>query len=86
MNAPAMALMEPNLPIVSEAPEPLMIAPNITKMLQRTAAFLKVIIREPTAVPNTLAASLAPNDQPRNNPLDRKNANIFNLYNDRFMT
>jgi hypothetical protein len=44
-------------------------------MEQQTAAVLNLIILDPTAVPNTLDASLAPRDQPRNNPLDKKKAN-----------
>ena len=43
----------------------------MTKTLQIIAAVLKRIIRVPTAVPKTLAASLAPNDQPKNNPPKR---------------
>jgi hypothetical protein len=40
--------------------------------LQTIAAVLNRTIRVPTAVPKTLAASLAPKDQPRNNPPKRK--------------
>jgi hypothetical protein len=36
------------------------------------AAVLNFTIFVPTAVPNTLAASLAPNDQPKKSPLERK--------------
>jgi hypothetical protein len=42
-------------------------------MLAIIAAVRNFIIREPTAVPKILAASLAPNDHPKNKPLDRKN-------------
>ena len=41
-------------------------------MLQMTAAVENRTIRDPTAVPKTFAASLAPNAQPRNKPLVRK--------------
>ena len=71
-NAPGRALIAPNLPKVSVVPAPLMIAPKITKILQTIAAVLNRIIRVPTAVPKTLAASLAPKDHPRNNPPKRK--------------
>jgi hypothetical protein len=43
----------------------------MTKILATIAAVLNRIIRVPTAVPKILAASFAPNDQPRNNPLER---------------
>jgi hypothetical protein len=56
-----------------------MTAPRMTKILQTRAAVLNFTIREPTAVPKTLDASLAPRDQPRNSPLDRKKANIAYL-------
>ena len=36
------------------------------------AAVLNRTILVPTAVPHTLAASLAPKDQPKKRPLDRK--------------
>jgi hypothetical protein len=56
------------------------------KMLQHMAAVLNRIILLPTAVPKTFEASLAPSDQPRKRPLDRKKANILSSYNDRLMT
>jgi hypothetical protein len=56
------------------------------KMLQHIAAVLNRIILLPTAVPNTFDASLAPSDQPRKRPLDRKKANILSSYNERLMT
>jgi hypothetical protein len=49
---------------------PFTIPPRITKTAHRLAAVEKRTIREATAVPKTLAASLAPRDQPRNKPLD----------------
>ena len=70
--APGSALMAPSLPNVSVVPAPLMMAPNITKILQMIAAVLKRTIRVPTAVPKTFAASFAPKDHPRNNPPKRK--------------
>ena len=72
MKAPGMILIEPSLPSVCAAPPPEMTAPRMTKTLQINAAVVKRTMRVPTAVPNTLAASLAPSDQPRNSPLDRK--------------
>ena len=72
MKEPPMALIDPSLPKVCAAPAPLTTAPRITKIPQMKAALVKLTIRLPTAVPNTLAASLAPSDQPRNNALERK--------------
>jgi len=69
--APGNALIAPSFPNVSVVPAPLMIAPNITKILQTIAAVLKRTIRVPTAVPKTFAASFAPKDHPRNNPPKR---------------
>ena len=71
VNDPAMAFTAPNLPRVWAAPAPLITAPIITNTLATIAANLKRTILEPTAVPKTLAASLAPSDQPKNNPLSR---------------
>jgi len=71
MKAPGRVLIEPSLPRVWEAPAPLMTAPRITKMLAIRAAVEKRTIRLPTAVPKTLAASLAPSDQPKKRPLER---------------
>ncbi len=71
MKAPAMALTEPSCPRVWAAPAPLMTAPRITKALQTNAAVANLTMRVPTAVPKTLAASLAPSDQPRKRPLVR---------------
>tara|TARA_B100002049_G_C15895838_1_gene297794 strand:+ start:314 stop:607 length:294 start_codon:yes stop_codon:yes gene_type:complete len=71
-NAPGSALIAPNLPNVSVVPDPLITAPNMINKLQTIAAVLNRTIRVPTAVPKTLAASLDPKDQPRNNPPKRK--------------
>ena len=71
-NAPGNALIDPNFPTVSVVPAPLMTAPNIINNPHTMAAVLNRIIRVPTAVPKTFAASLAPKDQPRNNPPKRK--------------
>ncbi len=79
VNAPPKASTEPNLPKVCEPPAPCKTAPNITKMEAIIAACLKRIIFEPTADPNTLEASLAPNVHPKKSPLDKKNKNI-NLF------
>ena len=57
--------MAPNFPIVSVVPDPLTTAPNMTKTQQIIAAFQKLTILVPTALPNTLAESLAPRDQPK---------------------
>ena len=65
--------MAPNFPIVSVVPDPLTTAPSMTKILQMIAAVLKLTILVPTAVPKTLAASLAPRDQPKNNPPNKNN-------------
>ena len=70
--APGSALIEPSLPSVSVVPAPLITAPRTTNKLQTMAAVLKLTMRVPTAVPKTFAASLAPRDQPRNNPPKRK--------------
>jgi hypothetical protein len=43
------------------------------KNARNYCAVRNFIIREPTAVPKILAASFAPNDHPKNKPLDRKN-------------
>jgi hypothetical protein len=72
MKEPPSALTAPSLPRVCAAPAPLRTAPRMTKTLQMMAAVVKRTICVPTAVPNTLAASLAPSDQPRNRPLERK--------------
>ena len=72
MNDPAIASIEPSLPSVSAAPAPLITAPSITNTPHTTAAVPKLTMRVPTAVPNTLAASLAPSDQPRNRPLPNR--------------
>ena len=69
---PAIASTAPSLPRVWEAPAPLITAPIITKIDPTIAAVVKRSIFVPTAVPNIFAASLAPSDQPRNNPLERK--------------
>ena len=45
--------------------------PSSTAKLISAAGVPKRIMRVPTAVPNTLAASLAPSDQPRKSPLVR---------------
>ncbi len=84
--APAIAFTAPSSPRVFAAPAPLMTAPRMTKIPQKIAAFLKLIIRVPTAVPKTFAASLAPSDHPRNKPLVRKMANMAGSYNMRLMT
>jgi hypothetical protein len=63
-----------------------MTAPKMTKIPQKIAALRKLIIRVPTAVPNTFAASLAPSDHPRNKPLVRNMANMALPYNMRLMT
>jgi hypothetical protein len=44
----------------------------MTKIPHTIAAVLNRTMRVPTAVPKTLAASLAPRDHPRNNPPRRK--------------
>ena len=72
VNAPPIALTDPNLPKVCVAPAPLITAPNITKTEPIIAAVLKRIMRVATAVPKTLAASLAPNYHPKKIPLDNK--------------
>ena len=72
MKEPPMALIDPSLPKVCAAPAPLTTAQRITKIPQMKAALVKLTILLPTAVPNTLAASLAPSDQPRNKALERK--------------
>jgi hypothetical protein len=72
MKEPGRAFTAPRRPSVWAAPPPLITAPRMTKTLQMTAAVEKRIIWVPTAVPKTLAASLAPSDQPRKSPLVRK--------------
>ena len=67
-----MAFIAPSLPKVCAAPVPLIKAPITTNIPQIIAAVVKRTMRVPTAVPNTLAASLAPSDQPRNRPLLKK--------------
>ena len=47
---------------------PSSMAPRITNTEHSTAAVQKLTMREATAVPNTLEASLEPSDQPRNTP------------------
>ena len=71
VNEPARALTAPRRPRVCAAPAPPNVAPTITKTEQIAAAVANRTMRLPTAVPNTLAASLAPRDQPRNKPLER---------------
>jgi hypothetical protein len=56
-----------------------MTAPKTMKILQQMAAVRNRTILLPTAVPKTLEASLAPRDQPKNKPLDRKKRNIIRL-------
>jgi hypothetical protein len=51
---------------------PLIIAPSMMNMEAMVAAVLNFSIFVPTAVPNMLALSFAPNDHPRNSPLDKK--------------
>ena len=77
--APPSALIAPSLPSVWAAPLPLRTAPRITNTLQIAAAVAKRTMRVPTAVPNTLAASLAPSAQPRNSPLDRKKRTVASI-------
>lgn len=74
VNAPASVWTCPNAPRPSVAPAPPKTAPSTTNRLQIDAAVANRTIRLPTAVPNTLAASLAPSDQPRKRPLVRKNS------------
>ena len=54
-----------SLPIVSIPALPSRIAPRMTKRDARIAAVMNLTIFEETAVPNILAASFAPSDQPR---------------------
>ena len=72
VQASARLSMAASLPRVSVGPAPLITAPRITPRLQRAAADANRSIRVPTAVPNTLAASLAPRAQPKNSPPPRK--------------
>ena len=51
----------------------------LSKIEQIIAAFRQLTIFVPTAVPKTLAASLAPSAQPRNKPLDRNNKIIGSI-------
>jgi hypothetical protein len=76
MNDPPRAFTAPSCPSVSVVPAPEMTAPRTTKMPQKMAAVLNRTILVATAVPNTLAASLAPSDHPRNSPLERKSSII----------
>src|SRR6056297_2773970 len=73
VNAPGRAVISPKRPRVSAAPAPAYTAPAITAMLETAAARVKRTIRVATAVPKTLAASLAPSDHPRNRPPDKNN-------------
>jgi hypothetical protein len=73
---PANALTAPSLPKVWEAPAPPMVAPSNINIEAVIAAVLNLIILVPTAVPYMFAASFAPNDQPRNNPLVKNIKNI----------
>ena len=66
--------MAPSFPRVSVVPAPENTAPNKTQIEQIMAAVRHDTIFVPTAVPKTLAASLAPRAQPRKRPLD-KNTN-----------
>jgi hypothetical protein len=87
MNAPARALMEPSLPRVWVAPDPLTTEPRMTNTLHQTAAVRNRIIRVPTAVPNTLDMLLAPSDQPRKRPLEKKMDVMARVpYSERLMT
>ena len=79
--APGNALIAPNLPKVSVVPAPLIIAPRITKTLQIIAALVKLTIRVPTAVPKTFAASLAPSDQPKKRPPNKKIRIVISIEN-----
>ena len=72
MKAPGMALMEPSLPRVWDAPVPLTTDPRMTNTLHHTAAVRNRIMRVPTAVPKTLDMLFAPRDQPRKMPLEKK--------------
>jgi len=67
-----MALTAPSSTRVVLAPPPEKTAPSMTNMEAMTAAVRKRTILVPTAVPKMLAASLAPNDHPRNRPLLKK--------------
>ena len=69
MKAPGNAFTAPSLPRVLAAPAPPQTAPIITKIEQMMAAVENVTILVPTAVPNTLAATIAPNAHPKNRPL-----------------
>ena len=72
MKAPGRAEIAPSFPRVSVVPAPENKAPNKTQIEQIMAAVLHDTIFVPTAVPKTLAASLAPRAQPRKSPLDKK--------------
>ena len=72
IKAPGKAEIAPSLPRVDVVPAPEINAPKTTKIEQIKAADRQVSILVPTAVPKTLAASFAPKDQPKNNPLDKK--------------
>ncbi len=72
VNDPPSAFTAPSFPSVTEAPDPCSTAPSMTKIEAIIAAFLKLIIFEPTAEPNILEASFAPSDHPRKSPLVRK--------------
>ena len=72
-NAAGRALMLPKSFKVSAVFCPLMTEPRAIKILAIVAATEKRSIFVPTAVPKMLEASFAPNDQPKNKPLDKKN-------------
>ncbi|MCK7540699.1 MAG: hypothetical protein MZV63_62330 [Marinilabiliales bacterium] len=77
VKAPARASTDPSLLRVVVVPLPWAAAPHYDKNTAIIAALLKLIIFDPTAVPNILAASLAPNDHPRKSPLVRKRKNTY---------
>ena len=69
VKAPPGAFTDPRRPSVSVAPAPCSTAPRMTKTEAMTAARVNETILEPTADPNTFAASFAPRVHPRNSPL-----------------
>jgi hypothetical protein len=73
--APARVLTEPKAPNPFDAPLPLATAPMMMNTQQMIAAVRNLTMWVPTAVPNILAASLAPSDHPIKSPLDRKMIN-----------
>ena len=79
IKAPGRAVIAPNLPNVWDVPAPEITAPSITKIEQIIAALRQLTIRVPTAVPKTLAASLAPSAHPKNRPLDKNNKIIGSI-------